>query len=154
MYGVDVIMGNTWLSFPFAPDFLFRQPVACGVHEAVGHGLWREHGQEQSQRDQRDKSESEQTTTQAYPNSPSQPKENSLGQNRHREETIHQLAMQLKNIGDSVDRWMAQEGRSGQQLLLASIDGAGPTRTCCWHQPQSLCSVSRCEWDGAVSMWE
>ncbi|XP_014322104.1 serine/threonine-protein kinase 38 isoform X7 [Myotis lucifugus] len=52
-------------------------------------------------------------------NSPSQPKENSLGQNHHPEETIHKLAMQLKNIGDSVDHWMAQENaqREGREAL-------------------------------------
>ncbi|XP_014385096.1 PREDICTED: serine/threonine-protein kinase 38 isoform X5 [Myotis brandtii] len=52
-------------------------------------------------------------------NSPSQPKEKSLGQNHHPEETVHKLAMQLKNIGDSVDHWMAQENaqREGREAL-------------------------------------
>ncbi|XP_019522990.1 PREDICTED: peroxisomal testis-specific protein 1 [Hipposideros armiger] len=40
---------------------------------------------------------------------PSQPKDNSIGQNRHQEEIIHKLAMQLKNIGDSIDQRMVQE---------------------------------------------
>ncbi|XP_070274786.1 peroxisomal testis-specific protein 1 [Myotis yumanensis] len=56
-------------------------------------------------------------------NSPSQPKENSLGQNPHPEETIHKLAMQLKNIGDSVDHWMAQENaqREGREALAQFV---------------------------------
>ncbi|CAK7310366.1 Peroxisomal testis-specific protein 1 [Vulpes lagopus] len=40
---------------------------------------------------------------------PSQPKESSIGQNHHQEEIIHKLAMQLRNIGDSIDRRMVQE---------------------------------------------
>ncbi|XP_032318847.1 peroxisomal testis-specific protein 1 isoform X3 [Camelus ferus] len=43
-------------------------------------------------------------------NPPSQPKENSIGQNHHQEEVIHKLAMQLRNIGDSIDHRMVQEG--------------------------------------------
>ncbi|ELK35325.1 Keratin, type II cytoskeletal 6C [Myotis davidii] len=39
----------------------------------------------------------------------------------------------------------APEGQSGQQPLLAPTYGAGPTRTCCWHQPQSLCAISGCK---------
>ncbi|XP_045428877.1 serine/threonine-protein kinase 38 isoform X4 [Pipistrellus kuhlii] len=63
-------------------------------------------------------------------NSPSQPKENSLGQNRHQEETIHQLAMQLKNIGDSVDHWVAQEnlqreGREAQAPFVLVFHAGG-----------------------------
>ncbi|XP_036172648.1 serine/threonine-protein kinase 38 isoform X3 [Myotis myotis] len=56
-------------------------------------------------------------------NSPSQPKENSLGQNHQPEETIHKLAMQLKNIGDSVDHWMAQENaqREGREALAQFV---------------------------------
>ncbi|XP_054424698.1 peroxisomal testis-specific protein 1 isoform X2 [Pteronotus mesoamericanus] len=42
-------------------------------------------------------------------NSPSQPKENSISQNHHQEEIIHKLAMQLKNIGDSIDHRMVRE---------------------------------------------
>ncbi|EPY72872.1 Transcription factor ETV7-like protein [Camelus ferus] len=42
-------------------------------------------------------------------NPPSQPKENSIGQNHHQEEVIHKLAMQLRNIGDSIDHRMVQE---------------------------------------------
>lgn len=44
-------------------------------------------------------------------NSPSEPKENSIGQNHHQEEIIHKLAMQLKNIGDSIDHRMIPEVR-------------------------------------------
>ncbi|KAF6365149.1 peroxisomal testis enriched protein 1 [Rhinolophus ferrumequinum] len=40
---------------------------------------------------------------------PSQPKENSIGQNHHQEEIIHKLATQLKDIGDSIDQRMVQE---------------------------------------------
>ncbi|XP_035953086.2 peroxisomal testis-specific protein 1 [Halichoerus grypus] len=40
---------------------------------------------------------------------PSQPKESSTGQNHHQEEIIHKLAMQLRNIGDSIDCRMVQE---------------------------------------------
>ncbi|XP_077015329.1 peroxisomal testis-specific protein 1 [Tamandua tetradactyla] len=42
--------------------------------------------------------------------SPSQPKESSTDQNHHQEETIHKLAMQLRHIGDSIDREMVQQG--------------------------------------------
>ncbi|GAB5571454.1 peroxisomal testis-specific protein 1 [Prionailurus iriomotensis] len=45
-------------------------------------------------------------------NLPSQPKESSIGQNHHQEEIIHKLAMQLRNIGDSIDRGMVQERSS------------------------------------------
>ncbi|XP_032717846.1 peroxisomal testis-specific protein 1 [Lontra canadensis] len=40
---------------------------------------------------------------------PSQPKESSSGQNHHQEEIIHKLALQLRNIGDSIDCGMVQE---------------------------------------------
>ncbi|XP_060018708.1 peroxisomal testis-specific protein 1 [Lagenorhynchus albirostris] len=44
-------------------------------------------------------------------NPPSQPKENSIGQNHqnHQEEIIHKLARQLRNIGDNIDHRMVQE---------------------------------------------
>ncbi|KAF5929651.1 hypothetical protein HPG69_002373, partial [Diceros bicornis minor] len=42
-------------------------------------------------------------------NPPSQPKENSIGQNHHQEEVIRKMAMQLRNIGDSIDHRMVQE---------------------------------------------
>ena len=44
-------------------------------------------------------------------NPPSQPKEDSIGQNHHQEETIHKLAVQLRNIGDSIEQRMVQEVR-------------------------------------------
>ncbi|XP_015092823.1 peroxisomal testis-specific protein 1 [Vicugna pacos] len=52
-------------------------------------------------------------------NPPSQPKENSIGQNHHQEEVIHKLAMQLRNIGDSIDHRMVQEDfqQEGRALL-------------------------------------
>ncbi|XP_037700167.1 peroxisomal testis-specific protein 1 [Choloepus didactylus] len=43
-------------------------------------------------------------------NPPSQPKENSIGQNLHQEEIVHKLAMQLRHIGDSINYRMVQEG--------------------------------------------
>uniref|UniRef100_F6YGM3 Peroxisomal testis enriched protein 1 n=1 Tax=Equus caballus TaxID=9796 RepID=F6YGM3_HORSE len=42
-------------------------------------------------------------------NPPSQPKENSISQNHHQEEVIHKMAMQLRNVGDSIDHRMVQE---------------------------------------------
>ncbi|XP_010992908.3 peroxisomal testis-specific protein 1 [Camelus dromedarius] len=52
-------------------------------------------------------------------NPPSQPKENSIGQNHHQEEVIHKLAMQLRNIGDSIDHRMVQEDfqQEGRAIL-------------------------------------
>ncbi|XP_075859703.1 peroxisomal testis-specific protein 1 [Microcebus murinus] len=42
---------------------------------------------------------------------PSQPKENNVGQKHHQEEVIHKMAIQLRQIGDSMDhRMMVQEG--------------------------------------------
>ncbi|XP_036919151.1 peroxisomal testis-specific protein 1 [Sturnira hondurensis] len=45
---------------------------------------------------------------------PSEPKENSIGQNRHQEEIIRKLAMQLKNIGDSINHRMVPEDLQGE----------------------------------------
>ncbi|ELK16579.1 peroxisomal testis-specific protein 1 [Pteropus alecto] len=42
-------------------------------------------------------------------NPPPQPKVDSIGQNYPQEEIIHKLAVQLKNIGDSIDHRMVQE---------------------------------------------
>ncbi|XP_008261477.3 peroxisomal testis-specific protein 1 [Oryctolagus cuniculus] len=42
-------------------------------------------------------------------NPPSQPKENSIGQNHHQEEIIQKLAIQLRLIGDSINHRMVQE---------------------------------------------
>ncbi|KAB0398832.1 hypothetical protein E2I00_003390, partial [Balaenoptera physalus] len=52
-------------------------------------------------------------------NPPSQPKENSIGQNHHQEETIHKLARKLRNIGDSIDHRMVQEDfqQEGRAIL-------------------------------------
>ncbi|KAM7135574.1 peroxisomal testis-specific protein 1 [Molossus nigricans] len=52
-------------------------------------------------------------------NLPSQPKENSTGQNDYQEEIIQKLAVQLKNIGDSIDHRMVQEDlqREGRDAL-------------------------------------
>ena len=44
-------------------------------------------------------------------NPPSQPKEDSIGQNHHQEEIIHKLAVRLRNIGDSIEQRMVQEVR-------------------------------------------
>uniref|UniRef100_A0A8C8W9J2 Peroxisomal testis enriched protein 1 n=1 Tax=Panthera leo TaxID=9689 RepID=A0A8C8W9J2_PANLE len=52
-------------------------------------------------------------------NLPSQPKESSIGQNHHQEETIHKLAMQLRNIGDSINRGMVQEDLLQQEVREA-----------------------------------
>ncbi|KAK1344449.1 hypothetical protein QTO34_013143 [Cnephaeus nilssonii] len=41
---------------------------------------------------------------------------------------------------------MVDQGRLGQQLLLAPADSTGPTRTHCWHRLQSLCAISMCKW--------
>ncbi|KAG5196849.1 peroxisomal testis-specific protein 1 [Ovis aries] len=52
-------------------------------------------------------------------NPPSQPKEDSIGQNHHQEETIHKLAVQLRNIGDSIEQRMVQENfqQEGRAVL-------------------------------------
>ncbi|XP_014443312.1 peroxisomal testis-specific protein 1 [Tupaia chinensis] len=42
-------------------------------------------------------------------NLPSQPKESSTGQQRPEEETVPKLAMQLRQIGDSIDHRMVRE---------------------------------------------
>ncbi|XP_040500626.1 peroxisomal testis-specific protein 1 isoform X3 [Ursus maritimus] len=51
---------------------------------------------------------------------PSQPKESSVGQNHHQEEIIHKLAMQLRNIGDSIDCRMVQEELPGRFSTVAA----------------------------------
>ncbi|XP_045698523.1 peroxisomal testis-specific protein 1 [Phyllostomus hastatus] len=59
-------------------------------------------------------------------NSPSEPKENSISQNRHQEEIIHKLAVQLKNIGDSINhrivpedlRWEGRDALAHFALVL------------------------------------
>ncbi|XP_066215653.1 peroxisomal testis-specific protein 1 [Saccopteryx leptura] len=61
-------------------------------------------------------------------NSPSQPKENGIDQSPHQEEVIHKLAMQLKNIGDSIDHRMVQadlqwEGREALVRLVLVLFG-------------------------------
>ncbi|KAK2504603.1 hypothetical protein MC885_010216 [Smutsia gigantea] len=45
---------------------------------------------------------------------PSQPKVNRICQSHHQEEIIEKLTMQLRNIGDSIDHRMAQEGELRQ----------------------------------------
>uniref|UniRef100_A0A8D1DL24 Peroxisomal testis enriched protein 1 n=1 Tax=Sus scrofa TaxID=9823 RepID=A0A8D1DL24_PIG len=56
-------------------------------------------------------------------NPPFQPKENSTGQNHHEEEIIHKLAIQLRNIGDSIDQRMVREDfqQEGRALLAQFV---------------------------------
>ncbi|XP_059736524.1 peroxisomal testis-specific protein 1 isoform X1 [Bos taurus] len=52
-------------------------------------------------------------------NPPSQPKEDSIGQNHHQEEIRHKLAVRLRNIGDSIEQRMVQENfqQEGRAIL-------------------------------------
>uniref|UniRef100_A0A5F9CPV6 Uncharacterized protein n=1 Tax=Oryctolagus cuniculus TaxID=9986 RepID=A0A5F9CPV6_RABIT len=66
-------------------------------------------------------------------NPPSQPKENSIGQNHHQEEIIQKLAIQLRLIGDSINHRMVQEVRLpfSQQGPVRWEERAKTASNCC-----------------------